>query len=148
MRRSAQYLCQNDFEKYPEVNRELWTITPRMMHYAFFLWCGMALLCGGCYKQSYDEVVPNIKAISNRSIVVATHDQRPYIVSGEAKPEVVGIKRGGYGNPFLVSTASGRPLADDMTKVICNGLQRKGFQCIPVSVMASDSLPYTFLSYY
>src|SRR5690349_16603822 len=121
MRRSVQYLRQNDFGKYPEVSRELWTTTPRMMHYVFFLWGGMALLCGGCYKQSYDEVIPKIEATANRSIVVATHDQRPYIVSGEAKPEVVGVKRGGFGNPFPVSTASGRPLADDMTQVICNG---------------------------
>lgn len=110
-----------------------------MIHYGFFLCCGMALLCGGCYKLGYNEVVPTVAATGHRSVVVVTHDQRPYVVSGQTKPDVIGVKREQYGNPWQISTASGHPLAEDMTQVICNGLQKQGFQCIPIQVMPSES---------
>jgi hypothetical protein len=51
----------------------------------------------------------------------------------------VGLTRGGYGNPFNVRTQSDRPLAEDMTHVICNALKKKGFQCVPVIVAANNS---------
>lgn len=139
MNQPLQQLYQHGVEKYPAVHRELWTITSRMMHHACLLFCGMALLCGGCYKLGYHEVVPTVAATGHRAIVVATHDQRPYVVSGQTKPDVLGVKREQYGNPWQIRTASGRPLAEDMTQVICDGLQRKGFHCLPMQVMPSES---------
>lgn len=44
-------------------------------------------------------------------------DKRPYVLSGKKSPNFVGIRRGGYGNPFNVKTESGQPLADDLTKL-------------------------------
>jgi len=100
------------------------------------------LLCSGCafgHKYNYHEVVPNLKAEGSGQMRVATHDQRPYVVSRETVPQFVGLTRGGYGNPFNVRTQSDRPLAEDMTHVICNALSKKGFQCVPVVVASSES---------
>lgn len=49
------------------------------------------------------------------------------------------MQRGGWGNPFNVTTASGKPLAEDITTSICNSLSSKGFKAVAVSVSYSDS---------
>jgi hypothetical protein len=106
------------------------------------LLCVVVLLSSGCafgHKYNYHEVVPSLKAEGSGQIKVTTHDQRPYIVSGSHVPQFVGLTRGGYGNPFNVRTQSDRPLAEDVTQVICNALNKKGFQCVPVIVAANES---------
>jgi len=50
--------------------------------------------------------------------------------------------RGGFGNPFDVTTASGQPLASDFTADIRRGLQRSGYQVTPVTVMAGSRPEY------
>jgi len=93
-------------------------------------------LCGGCAKYNYQEAVPNLNATGTRQVVVVTHDQRPYVVSGGTDPTLIGLLRSGFGIPYPVHTQSGRPLADEMTDVICRALTSKGFQCVPVLVPA------------
>ncbi len=107
--------------------------------------CGVAsfvlFLVSGCAvgnKYSYSEVSADIGISGNSAIAVATHDQREYVVSGDKKPQFVGLQRGGFGNPFVVTTASDRPLADDMTDVIAASLAKKGFKTVPVTVLYSD----------
>lgn len=92
--------------------------------------------CAFGHKYNYHEVMPNLKAEGSGQIGVATHDQRPYVVKGKT-PTFVGLTRAGFGNPYGVATQSGKPLAEDMTTVICNALKERGFQCIPVFVDAS-----------
>jgi hypothetical protein len=99
-------------------------------------------VCSGCafgHKYNYHEVVPNLRAEGSGHITVATHDQRPYVMSGSQGPHFVGLTRGGYGNPFNVGTQSGRPLAEDMTQALCHALQKKGFACRPIMVTAKQS---------
>jgi len=98
-------------------------------------------LCCGCaigVKHNYADAVPQLTVSGPGTLAVATHDQRPYIVSGDTGPAFVGLSRGGYGNPFQVQTESARPLAEDMTRVMCRALNAKGFQCVPVIVAAPD----------
>lgn len=103
----------------------------------FALLCGV-LLYGGCaWTYSYNEVMPNLDTTGTGQIVVVTHDQRPYVVSGGTNPTLVGLLRSPGGIPYPVYTLSGHPLADDMTEIICDALTSKGFQCVPVSVAAS-----------
>jgi hypothetical protein len=100
------------------------------------------LLASGCAlggTQNYAEVVPALTVSGTGKLAVATHDQRPYITSGNTAPTFVGLVRGGYGNPFQVQTASGRALADDMTQVMCKALRDKGFDCVPVLLAPSDT---------
>lgn len=53
-------------------------------------------------------------------------DQRAYVLSGDKAPDFVGLQRGGFGNPFDVTTASGRPLGEEVETVLVNSLTRAG----------------------
>jgi len=103
----------------------------------------MTVLFGGCavgQKYSYHNTVAEIAATGTQSISVATSDQRPYVLSGKKSPDVVGLLRGGYGNPFNVTTESGRPLADDITQTVVSSLTKKGFKAVPITVSHIDSM--------
>lgn len=90
-------------------------------------------------KHAYHSVVASIPASGTGQVAVATHDQRPYVLSGNKHPRFVGLSRGGYGNPFDILTDDGRPLADSMTQAIVNSLNQKGFRSVPVAVTASEA---------
>ena len=99
-------------------------------------------LVGGCavkQKYSIDSVVPDLGLTGKVTVAVAAQDQRDYVLSGNNKPQLVGIMRGGFGNPFYMTTKSGRPLADEMGDVIANALKKNGFNTITVVVAATES---------
>ena len=92
---------------------------------------------GGCavgQQIRYHDTELDLNASSNTIVAVTTQDYRPYVKDGEKDRSYVGNFRGGYGNPFNVTTESGKPLADDMTSVICTSFRKKGVTCTPVSV--------------
>jgi hypothetical protein len=60
-------------------------------------------------------------------VAIAVHDQRPQVVAGSEDDDYVGTQRGGFGNPFDVSTASDRPLADDWAASVSDSLKQGGF---------------------
>ncbi len=86
----------------------------------------------------YRNTVLNFKAGGNKSLGIATHDERVYVLSGEKEPDFVGLSRGGYGNPWDITTSSGKPLAEDVTAAIEQSLKKKGFAPVPVIVAAGD----------
>lgn len=96
--------------------------------------CSVANVFGVGNKHMYHDVLADINATDSIAVGIATHDQREYILTGKKSPNFVGLSRGGYGNPFGVTTASGRNLADDMTDAISNSLLKRGYVAIPVIV--------------
>ncbi|MEA3643748.1 MAG: hypothetical protein VBE63_28035, partial [Lamprobacter sp.] len=46
--------------------------------------------------------------------------------------------RGGYGNPFNVTTTSGRPMAEDIAETLKTGLTEKGFRVVSLTTPADD----------
>ena len=79
------------------------------------------LLCHGCAvgnRHAYHTTVAPLQASGSHTIAVATHDEREYVRSGNKQPDFVGLQRGGYGNPFKVTTESGHALAQDVTDSI------------------------------
>lgn len=105
-----------------------------------FLLLTVMWLCGGCafgHRYNYHEVVPTVQAEGEATLAVATHDQRPYVLKG-TKPQFVGLTRSGAGIPYNVLTQSDRALAEDFNTVVCNALQKRRFQCIPVMVTAAE----------
>src|SRR5262245_44940355 len=94
--------------------------------------------CAVGNKHSYHAEVAYVPETGSGPVSLATHDQRPYVISGKKAPEFVGVSRGGYGNPFDVTTENGRPLAEAMTQAVANTLSQKGFRSIPVTVNAAD----------
>lgn len=98
-------------------------------------------LLGGCavgQRISYNDTELELQASGTSMVAVTTVDNRPYVKDGEKDKDYVGKFRGGYGNPWNVGTESGKPLADDMSSVICAALEKKGFACRPVSVEPNE----------
>jgi len=101
----------------------------------------LGLVLGGCavgQQIRYHDAQPELSASGNSMVAVTSVDHRPYIKDGEKDKNYVGNFRGGFGNPFNVSTESGKPLADEMASVICAALKKKGFGCTQVSAEPND----------
>jgi hypothetical protein len=95
-----------------------------------------ALAASGCAvgnKHNY-TMAPELGVQGARSVAVGAQDARPYVLSKEKTPDFVGLQRGGFGNPFDVTTESGRPLADDVAGAIAASLARRGFKATAVAV--------------
>ena len=100
-----------------------------------------ALAASGCAvgnKHNY-TMAPELGVQGARSVAVGAQDARPYVVSREKTPDFVGLQRGGFGNPFDVTTESGRPLADDVAGAIAASLSRRGFKATTVAVAAAGA---------
>ena len=93
----------------------------------------------GCASFNFTKMPTDITVSSNRSVAVAVHDQREYVMSGESKASYVGMARNGFGMPFSEHTGSGRPFADEITDAICTALDSKGFKSVPVYVNCTMS---------
>lgn len=75
----------------------------------------------------YNDIVLDIAATGNTSIVFATHDQRPYILDGTRIPDFAGYLRNAVGMAYPTSTTSKEPLADIISEVFSNSFKLKGF---------------------
>jgi hypothetical protein len=76
--------------------------------------------------ENYGDAWPVIGEYTPVHVEVIVEDKRPYVVSGRKRPSFVGLSRGGYGNPFNISTTSGQPLATDVEAALVNGFQNAG----------------------
>lgn len=88
------------------------------------------LALGGCavgqkfnYADGYIALLPER---SDTPAAVAVLDQRSYILSGDKRENFVGLSRGGFGNPFNVTTRTGAPMAVDMAAAVARALESKG----------------------
>lgn len=66
-------------------------------------------------------------------------DNRSYVRSGDKPDDFTGIQRGGFGNPFSVTTASGKPLADEFSTTIESALRKNGFFVNTLSFRSADN---------
>src|SRR3546814_17022357 len=106
-----------------------------MRNLAFVL-C-MGVLLGGCAvgnTHRYDLGDAQFQVNSSKSIAVAVVDVRPYVLDGDKAPDFSGLMRGGFGNPFDVTTDSGQPLSADFTASIVAALQRDGNAAVAVPI--------------
>ncbi len=113
---------------------------PRLLKRLVPLCCSTLLLIGCVVGQKYNfgDVQADFSASGTKRIGVAAQDQRPYVLSGKKGPDVVGLLRGGYGNPFNVTTESGKPFAEDVTNVVSSSLAKRGFSTTPVVVLPDE----------
>lgn len=101
----------------------------------------LAATLSGCAvgnKHAYHEIEATTSTKTEKSVSVATLDQREYVISGQSKPELVGMQRGGFGNPFDVLTASGRPLSSEFTSTVKRALERNGIKVLAVETKPSS----------
>ena len=104
------------------------------------VWLGVLL--GGCAignTHRYNLGDADLPVKSSNSVAVAVVDVRPYVLAGDKAPDFSGLFRGGLGNPFDVTTETGRPLASDLTDSIVSALERKGIQAAAVAVSPKTS---------
>jgi hypothetical protein len=102
-----------------------------------FLGLALLSLLSGCavgQKVRYHDADLELDAAGNSPVAVASLDNRPYVKNGEKDKDYAGNLRGGFGNPFNLTTESGKPLADDMASVICAAFKKKGHSCTTVSL--------------
>lgn len=101
----------------------------------------LSVLTSACaigVKHDYRSQKVDLAVISNEKVAVATYDRRPYIVSGNKSPTFVGLSRGGFGNPFDVTTVSGNPLAADISETISSGMRAKDIKVIVIPTKHSE----------
>jgi hypothetical protein len=97
----------------------------------------ITLLAYGCAvgnKYQFADVTANVQAANKIHVAVASLDQRPTVLTGESPADYVGMQRGGFGNPFNVTTYSGLPFADAVSQSICQSLKQKGFDAKSVLI--------------
>jgi hypothetical protein len=87
---------------------------------------------GNKYNYQTSKMTLPMNPVDNKPLVLLVTDLRPYILNGKKTPNFVGLQRGGFGNPFSVTTSSGKPLTDDMSAAITDGLQKVGYKVTPV----------------
>ena len=90
--------------------------------------------CAVGVTHQYDNAAPEINASAGSKLGVGVQDRRMYVVSKQKPETFAGVSRGGFGNPFDVNTASGKPLADDFTKTIQTALLAKGVKATAVTL--------------
>ena len=103
----------------------------------------VAAVLGGCAfgrSYSYADTPIGMQGVSSGgSVAVAVQDERPYVLSGAKTDRFVGLMRGGFGNPFDVSTKSGGPLADELRDAIINALKARGISANAVAIPLRES---------
>lgn len=104
----------------------------------------LAVICvisvSGCAvgnKHQYAESVPSIKVQTAKSLAVGVLDKRVAIMNKSKTEDFVGVQRGGFGNPFDVTTASGKPLATDITTAVTTALRQDGANVREVPLASS-----------
>ncbi|HET6546338.1 MAG TPA: hypothetical protein VFG55_06280 [Rhodanobacteraceae bacterium] len=105
------------------------------------LLCAAAVL-GGCAfgrKIAYSDAVADVEASGHRTLALATHDQRPYVIAADKDADFVGLMRSAYGIPYNINTESGQPLADEMSAAIAKSLDARGFRTTVVKIGYAQS---------
>jgi hypothetical protein len=71
-------------------------------------------------------------------VSIGVHDQRPYVIDVNKAPTYTGTMRGGFGNPWDMSTQSDKPLSDDIAFAVSSGFKRLGSSADPVAISYKD----------
>lgn len=93
-------------------------------------WIFILVLLTGCAvgnKYNYRVAEISLPLKGSEEVSLSVIDKRLYVLSGSKASNFIGLQRGGYGNPFNVTTLSGAPLSDDMFFSIQNALEKNGF---------------------
>lgn len=93
-------------------------------------------LAGGCVvgQSLPTDYEAGPVAVSNGiSVSQKVRDERPYIKNGNKPPYFIGLYRGGYGNPFDVTTKDEQPLALLLERDLAKELLALGYEVVAPS---------------
>jgi len=99
----------------------------------------LVLLTGCAIGQRFDytHATPSIALPTKGSISVGAQDRRQYVISGAKSERFVGLIRGGFGNPFDVTTASEQPFAQDVVTILSRAIEQDGARVLALSLSPS-----------
>ena len=103
----------------------------------------LGVLVSGCaignsYRYDLGDAAFTVK--SDKTVAVSAVDLRPYVRPDDKTPDFVGLQRGGFGNPFDVTTRSGKPLAEDMATSIVKALNQANVRAFSVAVASGSGV--------
>lgn len=90
----------------------------------------LVLAVTGCAvgnKYDYRRADISLPVVGSGNVGMGVIENREYVTSGDKKPDFVGLQRGGFGNPFDVTTTSGEPFTSDLADALEKGLRDSGF---------------------
>lgn len=100
--------------------------------------CVLSLLtltgCAVGNKYDLASAVPEVTHSSKQEVAVGVQDRRMYITNGDKAQDFIGLQRGGFGNPFDVTTKSGKPLANDILNALATGMEKQGYKVSKVTI--------------
>ncbi len=96
--------------------------------------------CAVGNKHAYHDVDIAFNGKGSSKLAISTIDLRVYVRTSEKSPDFVGLQRGGFGNPFDVTTASGNSLAGDITATVKRALEKQGFEVTSIVASKTDSV--------
>jgi len=108
---------------------------------------GLLGACAVGNQYDYSTSTPDVSVTSEQTIVASVVDFRPYVLSGNKSPSFVGLQRGGFGNPFDVTTQSGQPLAADVTEALVRALKARGGDAKALTLSQGTSLDNALLRF-
>jgi len=95
--------------------------------------------CAFGQRQSFANVQVAVNHRGTTAIAVAAQDRRPYVVNGEKSATYVGTQRGGFGNPFDVTTQSDAPLVTEFAAVLKRSLSAMGYKVSTIGTQPSHT---------
>jgi len=113
-----------------------------MIHHRLGIPCLTILLLSGCAignKYDYADAQSKLSYSGTGKVNSAVYDRRPDVIDDPTEANEVGKQRTGYGIPFSVTTASGRPLAEDMGESLQRALNGAGFTTSRVLVQPTET---------
>jgi hypothetical protein len=94
--------------------------------------------CAVGQTYNYQQADIELPVMGEGKLGLAVLDNRPYVLSGDKKANFVGLQRGGFGNPFDVTTGSGNPLAEVFYVILAAELSENGFEVMDLHLTSSD----------
>jgi len=76
---------------------------------------------------------------TNKKIILAVHDLRPYVQDSNKSPDYTGLERNKYGIPSGVGSKSGNPLAEDFGSMIVRTMKFRNVSAVQQKIPFSWS---------
>jgi len=99
--------------------------------------------CAVGNQYDYRTARLSLPLVGDGELGVAVVDNRSYVLSGEKPADFIGLQRGGFANPFNVTTASGESLTNDLSQALENALRNSGYAVTSLQVASPDSSAVT-----
>ncbi len=109
------------------------------MRLAFFTCLTAVLLAACAASDKHDHGSAALTYSGKGRVNVAVHDRRPNVVNDNSEQNRVGRLRSRFGISRHLATASGHPLAQDLTESLQHALDEAGFETANTTIYPNES---------